>query len=67
MSCNASKGAKALQEWLQSNYCKRKGISEGTVAEVLRNALKDLEATADATIEILSVASESWIDELKLH
>lgn len=24
-SCNASKGAKDLREWLETNYCKRKG------------------------------------------
>lgn len=25
-SCNRSKGAKSLKEWLKSKYCKRKGI-----------------------------------------
>ncbi len=39
MSCNASKGAKELQVWLESAYCKRKGIRVGSVAEVVRNAL----------------------------
>jgi len=46
MSCNASKGARALQAWLQSNYCKRKGISEETVAEVVRSVLTNLEPNA---------------------
>jgi hypothetical protein len=39
MACNASKGTKALRAWLDSAYCKRKGISERTVADVVRNAL----------------------------
>ena len=37
-SCNASKGAKDLKAWLQSTYCKRKGINEETVAKVVRDA-----------------------------
>ena len=39
MSCNASKGAKELRVWLESKYCKRKGISEESVAQVVRNIL----------------------------
>lgn len=39
MSCNASKGAKELEAWLESNYCIRKGITETSVAQVVRNAL----------------------------
>jgi hypothetical protein len=42
MSCNASKGAKELEAWLQSTYCKRKGISEETVAKVVQDALARL-------------------------
>ena len=38
-SCNASKGAQELRTWLRSAYCKRKGITESTVAEVVRKAL----------------------------
>jgi len=41
MSCNASKGAKELKAWLASNYCKRKGITESTVAQVVRDALSN--------------------------
>ena len=41
MSCNASKGAQELRAWLlRSAYCKRKGITETTVAEVVRRALR---------------------------
>ncbi|PLK46948.1 HNH endonuclease [Uliginosibacterium sp. TH139] len=40
MSCNSSKGAKLLQDWLtNSKYCDRKGINENTVAQVVKNAL----------------------------
>lgn len=39
LSCNASKGAKELRAWLASNYCGRKGITEGAVAQVVREAL----------------------------
>ena len=39
MSCNASKGTQDLRAWLRSAYCRRKGITESTVAEVVRNAL----------------------------
>jgi len=39
-SCNASKGAKFLNEWLSSKYCMRKGINEDTVATVVKNHLK---------------------------
>ncbi|MCP4609014.1 MAG: HNH endonuclease [Planctomycetes bacterium] len=38
-SCNASKGAKDLSVWLESNYCKKRGITKDTVAEVVRKAL----------------------------
>jgi 5-methylcytosine-specific restriction endonuclease McrA len=39
MSCNASKGTKELRRWLSSIYCRRKGISESTVARVVQEAL----------------------------
>jgi hypothetical protein len=35
-SCNASKGSKKLEEWLNSNYCKTKGITPDTVAQVVK-------------------------------
>ena len=38
-SCNASKGTKALAVWIESAYCRRRGISAETVAEVVRRAL----------------------------
>jgi hypothetical protein len=41
MSCNASKGAKLLEEWLQSDYCKKKGITEETVDIVVKEAIKN--------------------------
>jgi 5-methylcytosine-specific restriction endonuclease McrA len=48
MSCNASKGIKDLGAWLRSRYCERKGITEHTVTEVVRNALIRIEMDTDA-------------------
>ena len=39
ISCNASKGAKELEEWLESTYCIKKGISKQTVSNVIKTAL----------------------------
>ena len=47
-SCNASKGAKELEAWLQSSYCKRKGVNRETVAKVVRDALLRSETHAGA-------------------
>lgn len=45
-SCNASKGAKELTEWLKSNYCLSKGISMESVSEIVReNTLKNHAST----------------------
>ncbi|NHF60106.1 HNH endonuclease [Flavobacteriaceae bacterium TP-CH-4] len=38
-SCNASKGAKLLADWLEGNYCKTTGISKDTAAQVVKDAL----------------------------
>jgi 5-methylcytosine-specific restriction endonuclease McrA len=35
-SCNASKGAKRLEDWLKSNYCSDKKISKENVAHVVK-------------------------------
>lgn len=40
VACNASKGTKRLSDWIQSNYCKKRGINKDTVAEVVKNALR---------------------------
>ncbi|WP_282036166.1 hypothetical protein [Saccharicrinis aurantiacus] len=40
ISCNASKGAKLLVDWLDGKYCKTKGINKETVAQVVKDALK---------------------------
>ena len=46
-ACNSSKGTKKLSDWIQSNYCKKRGINKDTVAEVVKNALRtSLEADA---------------------
>src|SRR5262245_58289318 len=38
--CNASKGTKTLSVWLESTYCKARGISTETVADVVKAALR---------------------------
>jgi hypothetical protein len=39
ISCNASKGAKLLSVWLESKYCRDRGIRADTVAPVAQAAL----------------------------
>jgi hypothetical protein len=39
-SCNSSKGTKILSDWIQSNYCKKRGINKDTVGDVVKAALK---------------------------
>jgi hypothetical protein len=39
-SCNSSKGVKVLSVWLDSPYCKKRGISRDNVAAIVRNALE---------------------------
>lgn len=38
-SCNASKSAKELSDWLTSDYCKRKNITIENVAPIVKQAL----------------------------
>jgi len=38
-ACNASKGTKDLRVWLKSEYCRSHGITEDSVADVVRRAL----------------------------
>lgn len=40
-SCNASKGAKRIEDWLESEYCITKGITIKTVADVVKNAIQN--------------------------
>jgi hypothetical protein len=40
-ACNSSKGVKSLVVWLESEYCRRLGISQSTVAAVVRDALSN--------------------------
>jgi hypothetical protein len=40
VACNSSKGTKRLSDWLQSSYCKKRGINRDTVAEVVKEALR---------------------------
>ena len=47
VSCNSSKGTKKLSDWLESDYCKKRGITKETVAEVVRGALVSRAITPD--------------------
>jgi hypothetical protein len=40
VGCNASKGTKPLSAWLESRYCKTRGITKDTVADVVKQALR---------------------------
>lgn len=37
--CNASKGQKQLSVWLQTKYCKERGITPESVAPVIKQAI----------------------------
>jgi hypothetical protein len=39
VGCNASKGTKSLVEWLESEYCRTRGITDESVAAVARRVL----------------------------
>jgi hypothetical protein len=45
VACNSSKGTKKLSDWLQSSYCKKRGINKDTVAQVVKEALDLSEKT----------------------
>jgi len=49
ISCNASKGAKLLSQWLDSPYCKSKSIRTDTVAAVIKEALQSTPINSDQT------------------
>ena len=37
--CNSSKGQKQLSVWLQTKYCKERGISPESVAPIIKKAI----------------------------
>ena len=39
--CNASKGQKQLSVWLQSKYCKERGITPTSVASIIKQAISN--------------------------
>jgi hypothetical protein len=39
VSCNSSKGVKLLAAWMQSSYCRKRGITPQSVAPIVRQAL----------------------------
>lgn len=46
--CNSSKGVKELAVWLESAYCKKRGISPDTVSDVIKKALQIKSGTPNA-------------------
>ena len=40
VACNASKGTKKLADWIESSYCKKRGINKNTVAKIIKKALQ---------------------------
>lgn len=40
VACNSSKGTKKLSDWMQSSYCKKRGIKKDIVADVVKKALR---------------------------
>lgn len=38
VACNSSKGTKDLSLWIQSSYCKARGINKSNVASVVKKA-----------------------------
>ena len=40
-ACNSSKGTIALSDWINSDYCKKRGINKNTVTAIVRKALRD--------------------------
>jgi hypothetical protein len=41
-SCNSSRGNKELTEWFKTPYCLSRGIKEDTVAEPVKNYIRDV-------------------------
>jgi hypothetical protein len=41
VGCNASKGQKTLSTWLESKYCKEHNITKNTVAQIIKEAIKN--------------------------
>ncbi len=45
-ACNSSRGASLLADWLESSYCRERGISAATVAEEVRRYLQTAASAA---------------------
>ncbi len=48
IGCNASKGAKDLSVWLNSRYCTARSITADTIADVAKNAFRQMLKEAGA-------------------
>ena len=43
LACNSSKSTKKLSYWMQSSYCRKRGMNEDTVAEIVKKALRTMQ------------------------
>jgi hypothetical protein len=54
VACNSSKGTKKLSDWIQSSYCKKRGINKDTVAQVVKEALRaELNEESEKVLKLL--------------
>ena len=58
-ACNASKGQKTLAAWLQSTYCKQRGVNEDSVAQIVKAALRCARKAPNQSMEL--TASRRYI------
>jgi hypothetical protein len=49
-ACNASKGTKPLAEWIESSYCRTRGITKASVADVVKEALRSAARAAQPVL-----------------
>lgn len=57
VGCNASKGTKTLVAWLTSSYCKERGITQETVAPIVRAALGLAQGAPLSDVQLTSGAA----------
>jgi hypothetical protein len=60
-ACNSSKGTKSLAEWIESSYCRTRGITTDTVADVVKQALRASARAARPADRRESSTSSRWV------
>src|SRR5881396_577778 len=64
-ACNASKGQRALVDWLQSAYCVKRGVSEDTVAQIVRDALAKARSASNQSLEPTAGRRDATLYEVR--